>query len=298
MEIRHLRAFLSVAKLMSFNKAADRLNYAQSSISSQIRALETELGVRLFDRLGRRIMLTEAGDRLIPYATKIVDLAEETHGEISGLGQLEGSLTIRIPETLGVYRLPPVIAEFTNRYPRVRLHFTTCSHEGLQKDLRQGTTDLAFLLAESVHSADMDVEALGFEPIVLVAPANHRLANEANVCTRDLRGETILLSRVDCSYRPLFEKILEEENIVLDSTLVFHSVETLKRCVMAGAGITALPLVSVIGEIQQGTLSKLAWREGEFEVAVLMIWSRERWLSSSLTAFMDITRKHLTGEAS
>jgi DNA-binding transcriptional LysR family regulator len=235
---------------------------------------------------------------LIPYATKIVDLAKETHGEIGGIGQPEGSLTIRIPESLGVYRLPLVITEFTNRRPKVRLNFTTCSHEGLQKDLRQGTTDLAFLLAESIHSADMEVEALGFEPIVLVAHASHRLANEAIVRTRDLSGETILLSRVDCSYRPLFEKILEEESISLDSTLVFHSVETLKRCVMAGAGITVLPLVSVNEEIERGKLVRLAWHEGEFDVAVLMIWYRERWLSPSLTAFMDITRKHLAGQPS
>jgi len=297
MEIRHLRAFLTVAKLMSFNKAADRLNYAQSSISAQIQTLEGELGVRLFDRLGRRIMLTDAGERLVPYATRIVDLAEETHGEIGGSNQPEGSLAIRIPETLGVYRLPPVITEFSSRFPRVRLNFTTCAHESLQKDLRQGITNLAFLLAESIHSADMDVEALGFEPVVLVASPEHRLGKERLVRTVDLRGEKILLTRVDCSYRRLFEGILEEGGIPIDSTVIFHSVETLKRCVMAGMGITVLPLISATDDIRRGRLKRLAWREGEFEVAVLMIWYRERWLSPSLTAFMDIARRHLAGRA-
>ena len=86
MEIRLLKTFLTVAGLLSFNKAAERLNYAQSSISAQIQALETQLGVRLFDRLGRRILLTEAGEQLIPYAEKIIDLADETQAEIGGAG--------------------------------------------------------------------------------------------------------------------------------------------------------------------------------------------------------------------
>ena len=84
MEIRHLTTFLTVAKLLSFNKAASRLNYAQSSVSAQIQALEEDLGVQLFDRMGRYILLTEAGERLIQYAEKIIDLADETRGGNQG----------------------------------------------------------------------------------------------------------------------------------------------------------------------------------------------------------------------
>jgi len=143
----------------------------------------------------------------------------------------------------------------------------------------------------------MDVEALGFEPVVLVASPEHRLGKERLVRTVDLRGEKILLTRVDCSYRRLFEGILEEGGIPIDSTVIFHSEETLKRCVMAGMGITVLPLISATDDIRRGRLKRLAWREGEFEDAVLMIWYRERWLSPSLTAFMDIARRHLAGRA-
>ena len=290
MEIRHLKTFLAVARLLSFNKAAERLNYAQSSISAQIQALEAELGVQLFDRLGRRILLTEAGERLIQYAERIVDLAEETGAEIGGDRDPEGSLTIRIPESLGIHRLPPVINEFSNRFRRVRLNFTTCAHEGLQKDLRKGVIDLAFLLTDSFHAGDLETEALGFESIVLVASPSHRLAKEKLVRTRDLKDDTLLLSTVDCSYRRLFEKILEEEGVPLEATRIFHSVETLKRCVMEGTGITVLPEVSVSEEIKKGQLTRLRWEEGQLEVAVLMIWSKERWLSPTLKAFMEVIR--------
>ena len=293
MEIRHLRTFLTVARLLSFNKAAERLNYAQSSISAQIQVLEEELGVRLFDRLGRRIALTEAGERLIRYSERIIDLADEAQAEAGGDGEPEGSLTIRIPESLGIHRLPSVVREFSRRCPKVRLNLTTCAHEGIRKDLRKGVIDLAFLLTESIKAADIEVEVLRFESIVPVASPDHRLAKKKVVATRDLQGETVLLSRVDCSYRRTFERTLEDQGVSPGTTLVFHSVETLKRCVMEGVGVTILPEVSVAREIEEGELARLRWEEGSFEVALLMIRSRARWISPTLSAFLETTRQIL-----
>jgi DNA-binding transcriptional LysR family regulator len=298
MEIRHLRSFLAVARLQSFHKAAEHLHYAQSSISAQIRALETELDVRLFERLGRRIMLTEAGERLIEYAEKIVDLSDETRVEIGGGGEPEGSLTVRIPESLGTHRLTPVIRDFSTRFPKVRLTFRTCAHETLPKDLRKGVTDLAFLLAESIHSADVEVEALGFESVVLVASPDHRLARKALVKTRDLAGEPLLLSTVDCSYRRLLERTLREQDVSMAGPLMFTSIETLKRCVMAGVGISILPWIAVSEEVTRGKLSRLAWEEDTLEVAVLMIWYKQRWLSPTLKSFMDTAREVLNEHVS
>ncbi len=295
MEIRHLRTFLTVARLLSFNKAADRLHYAQSSISAQIQALEEELGVQLFDRLGRRILLTEAGERLIPYAEKIIGLADETRTEIGGGAEPEGSLTIRIPESLGVHRLPSIIYEFSVRFPGIRLNLINCAHETLQKELRAGSIDLAFLLTESFHAADVEVEALGVESLVLVACPANPLARKRLVRTRDLAGETLFLSKVDCSYRRLFERILEEDGIPLEATRTFHSVGFLKQCVIAGAGISILPEVAVSEELEKRQLARLRWEEGDLEVSILMIWSKGRWVSPTLTAFMEIVRKDLKG---
>ena len=293
MEIRQLKTFRAVAALLSFNRAAERLNYAQSSISAQIQALEEELGVQLFDRLGRRIMVTEAGERLLQYAEKILDLADETMAEIAGAKEPQGSLTIRIPESFGVYRLPPVIKQFHALFPKVRLHFITCADEGLQKDLRKGITDLAFLLSESIQASDLGVKVLGFESIVIVAHPEHPLAAKSVVHTRDLEGETLLLSKVDCSYRKSFQQILEEEKVRLNLSLEFYSVEAIKRSVMVGAGITILPEVAVAEEIARGRLVALAWEEEKLDVATLMIWFKERWLSPTLKAFMEITSRLL-----
>jgi DNA-binding transcriptional LysR family regulator len=291
MEIRQLRSFQVVANLLSFNKAAGQLHYAQSSISAQIQALEEELGVQLFDRLGRRVQLTETGVQLLQYANKILDLVEETRSEVAGGKAPLGSLTIRIPETLGVHRLPPVIKDFHSRFPKVQLNFITCAHEGLEKDLRKGITDLAFLLAESISASDLMVETVGFESVVLVASPYHPLAAKGTVHNRDLAGETILLSRVDCSYRRIFEQMLDQEEVSKFHRLEFYSVEVIKRSVMAGVGIALLPEVAVAEEIARKELALLPWAEEKIEVAILMIWYKERWVSPALKAFMEITRK-------
>ncbi len=291
MEIRQLKSFRTVANLLSFNKAADQLHYAQSSISVQIQTLEEELGVQLFDRLGKRIQLTETGVLLFEYANKILDLVDETGSAVARDKEPVGSLTVRIPETFGVHRLPAVLNAFHSRFPKVQLNFITCALEGLEKDLRKGVTDLAFLLAESINAPDLEVETLGFETVVLVAGPGHPLSAKRSVHTRDLAGATILLSRVDCSYRRIFEEILKQEEVAAFSKFEFHSVEVIKHSVMSGLGVTVLPEVAVAEEVRRKRLVVLPWSEGGIEVAILMIWFRDRWISPTLQAFMDVTRK-------
>ena len=111
------------------------------------------------------------------------------------------------------------------------------------------------------------------------------------VRAQDLKGETILFSKVDCSYRRSLESILDIENIRYDATLEFNSVAAIKQCVMTGVGITILPEITVAEDISQGRLAALSWSEGTLEVASLMIWYRDRWLSPTLSAFMEIVRE-------
>ncbi len=293
MELRQLKTFVTVARLLSFNRAAEELNYAQSSISAHIHALEKELGVQLFDRLGRCIMLTEAGEHLLSYAKKMLDLEEETLTAMKEGIETRGSLTIRVPETLCGYRFPELLRRFHTLAPGVTLQLITCAHEGLARDLRKGVTDLAFLLTESVSAGDLGVEALGTEPLALVCSPDHRLAARDLVTTADLQGETLLLSRVDCSYRQLLEQLMAEEKVLPGTTLELNSVAAIKQCVARGLGITLIPTVAVKHEMTQGILLALPWSEGVAEVASLMIWLHDRWLSPTLQAFMQLARETL-----
>jgi DNA-binding transcriptional LysR family regulator len=293
MEIRQLRSFINVARLLSFNRAAKKMHYAQSSVSAQIHALEEELSVKLFDRLGKTIILTEAGERLVQYAEKITALEEETRSELKSEGRPRGSLTIRMPESLGIYRFPPVIKEFVSKHPGVRLNFTACTHEGLQQDLRKGVTDLGFLLTESINDADLEAEVLGFENIMLVAATGHPLTMKKQVRANDLMEETFLLSKVDCSYRRSFENILEAQGIPIQNTIMFNSVASLKECAIQGLGLTVLPKMAVAAEIASKKLAPVKWKDNQFVVAILMVWYKERWISPKQKAFMATTRSFL-----
>ncbi|MBN1903537.1 MAG: LysR family transcriptional regulator [Deltaproteobacteria bacterium] len=119
MELRNLKAFLTVARLLNFRKAAEMLNYAQSSVSAQIRILEEELGKSLFQRMGRAIVLTDAGQELLQYAQKITALEQEAMGAVTGTKSRQGRISLRIPQTIGSCFLPDILAGFYKDHPNV-----------------------------------------------------------------------------------------------------------------------------------------------------------------------------------
>jgi len=292
-EFRQLQTFKAVADHRSFHKAANAIHYAQSTVSAQIMALEEDLGVKLFDRLGRSIVLTEVGASLYQYACKMLELAETARADLTAKTHLTGSLTIRVPESFCTYQLPPIIAKFHAQMPEVQLRFITCAQDGLGQDLRKGITDLAFLLAESIQSRDLRAEILGTERLVLVASPGHPLAGLNEIRTDLLADQTLLLSRVDCSYRRLLEQMLQDAGCQSKIILEFNSMAAIIANVIAGLGVTLIPQVAVEAEVKSKKLVILPWTESGLEVAQLMIWHHEKWLTPVLKSFMDTTREVL-----
>jgi len=293
MELRDLKTFVVVADLLNFNQAGKALHAAQSTISVRIGLLEDELGLRLFDRLGRRVMLTEAGKRLQEYAKKLVDMEEEARGYVSCASGTGGALVIRIPESLAVERFPGIVGRFQARYPKVRLRLLPCAMNGLTEDLRRGVTDLAFVLAYEVLSRDMRSAFLGVEPLVVAAAASHPLAALPQVGPRDVAETPLLLTTSDCSYRRMFEAVLAEAGLQPHIGVECGSVAAVVRYVAAGLGITIVPAVAIRRELAEGSLVALPWAEGPLEAGVLMLWHKDKWLSPALTAFMDLCRADL-----
>jgi DNA-binding transcriptional LysR family regulator len=197
MELRHIRTFRVVARFLNFTKASEELNLAQSSVSAQIKALEDELGVRLFDRIGRRVLLTTAGEKLSHYARRMEEMTEEILSEVTGVSETRGSLTIRTPETLATVYFPEIIRRFHGEYPGVRLDFINCSDRQLREELNSGRIDLAFLMIDSVDIPEVKVRMLRAEPLVVVAGPGHPLTKKKAVATKEFEGQTILMARTD-----------------------------------------------------------------------------------------------------
>lgn len=220
----------------------------------------------------------------------MLDIEAATLSDVKGRNQPQGSLTIRAPQSIGKGYLSRVVGEFRERYPRVSFNFNTCAFHGLEHELETGVTDLAFLLAESIHSSKLRAEPLRFERLLVVSNVNNPLSSKAKVCVRDLADQSIFLPNADCGYRMVFERMLTEANITPQTVLEFSAVEMLKDCLKSSQGVAMIPAMTVQQEIDRGELSVLQWEEEPLETAVLMIWHKEKWLSPSLRAFMETAR--------
>ncbi|MNM14964.1 HTH-type transcriptional regulator GltR [compost metagenome] len=292
MESRHLFTFLEVVEAGSFTRAAQKLDYAQSSITAQIQALEQELGQPLFDRIGKKIVLTDAGRRLLPYARQIMRMHSMAEEDLRAHSGVSGLLRIGAPESLAAFRLPGIISEYRSKFPQVEIILRPGSCWELREMSRTGEMDLSFLLQEEFSDKDLHVETLIDEEMALVAPVGHRLSNGIQVSPDDLRNETILHTETGCSYRLLFERYLNASGVYPDPKLEFWSIEAIKQCVMAGLGLSLLPLVTVRKELEEGRLARLLWDDSTHRVATQMAFHHKKWRSPALEAFLETTRKH------
>lgn len=290
MELRQLATFREVANMLSFTRAAEALDYAQSSVSSQIQELETELGTPLFERLSKRILLSDAGRRLLPYAERMLQLADEARAAVPSAEEPSGTLTIVTPESLCIHRLPPVLAQFRARYPLVQVIFRPTDGIDFRRTLAEGRADMAFCYGELQSFPDLNTEPLVREPLALFAHPEHPLSRRSRVETRMLHGETLLLTEVGCVYRERFERILSAAGVHPASTVEFSSIEAIKQCVIAGMGLSLLPEVTVRDELARGRLVALPWTEQDFGLVTLMAWHRDKWFSPALRALIALSR--------
>lgn len=293
MEIRQLKTFWTLASTCSFSRTAEVLNYVPSTITMQIKALEEELGVKLLDRLGKSVILTDAGQRLLPYANKILNDIEEARYVSSKSEELTGTITIGADEVLCTYRLPALLRVFRERYPHVRLLFRPLSSHSLKQSLREGNVDVVFMLDEPIVSTDLHTELLMNESFLMVVSPNHPLASCSTLRIEDFNREQILLSEKGCSYRTFFYHTLLRKGADSLTELEFNSVEAIKQCAMVGLGIALLPEMSLKGELERGELITLPWDLSEIQFATQMLWHQEKWISPSMKEFIELARSVL-----
>ncbi len=292
MESRHLFTFLTVVETGSFTAAARKLDYAQSSVTAQMQALEQELGTPLFDRIHKRILLTDAGRRLQPYAQEIARMHNLARAAIGSGDQLGGVLHIGAPESLAAFRLPPIIKEFRQQYPSVQIILKPGACSDLHERLRRGELDIVFLLQPHMEDYELKVDLLVEEQMALVAPPEHRLATLPVVEPVHLRHETILNTESGCNYRVLFEKVLNRHGIFPDPSIEFWSNEAIKQCVMAGLGLAFLPFITVQRELEERKMTALNWDDTDQRVCTYISYHTKKWQSPAQSRFIELTHRH------
>ncbi len=299
MELRQLKTFCTLVETHSFTKTAEALHYAQSSVTAQIQALEKEFQVALFDRLGKRVVLTEAGQRFLWYAQQVLQLTEEAQSVVPGSNEPSGTLTIGVPETLCTYRLPAILQRFRTRFPHVNLCIQpafSLQREALRRMMGEGQLDVTFLLKPQTQIDGLVIEPLIHEPFQFIAPPDHPLTHLSRMTPADIQGATILVTdMLQEEYHSLFqsERILAGQSALLS----FNSTEAIKQCVLAGIGIGVVPKVSIISEVAQGQLIPLNWVGPELAFVTQVAWHKDKRLSPAFQAFLQVTREVLASSS-
>ncbi|WP_336757847.1 LysR family transcriptional regulator [Paenibacillus sp. USHLN196] len=293
MEIRQLKTFWTLASTCSFHQTAELLSYVPSTITMQIKSLEEELGVKLLDRLGKKVVLTDAGHQFLPYATKILNDVEEAKCISSQDGELAGTVVIGADEVLCAYLLPALFKRFRADYPGVRLLFRPLSGQELKSSLREGHADVVFVLDEPIASKDLHSEFLKDETFQMVVSPDHMLASRSALVIDDFHKQHFLLTEKNCSYRTHFDQSIMKKGADALTELEFHSVEAIKQCVVAGLGIALLPEMALKKELSEGEVIALPWDLSDVSFSAQMLWHREKWISPSIAAFMEVAKSEL-----
>lgn len=293
MDFKQLNAFLTIGRLQSFTKAAQELGYAQSSITTQIKSLENELEVKLFERIGKNVTLTHEGRKLIPYAKQMLKLSDDIKSSITTADTPTGTLTIGAAESLCVLRLPEILKKYRELYPNVDVSIKFGSCADFRHFLSNNIVDVAFSLGVKIDSTEFISEIELPEKMLLLAYPGHPLIKKEKILPSDISNESLILTDTGCSYRAAFENILRDAGITPNVALETGSVQAIKQFTMSGLGISLLPKVAVTDEIDSGRLVPLNWAGPGFNIISQVLYHKDKWISPALREFLNLAKQFL-----
>ena len=291
MELKNLRTFQAVVDQGSYPRAAERLGYTQSTVTVHIQQLEEELGVPLFQRVGRRMTLTQAGEQALAQTRELLLAAER----LSQLG-LErqapsGTLRVDMAETLLCYKTQPVIQKFRKLAPQVRLIIRSRNCLDIAENVRSGACDLGVGYDMDWSRDVLEVEPMGeYEVILLAAP---QFAHRDFTTPGQRKPVSLVTDEPDSIFRRRLEEYLRARNITLDATLELWSIETIKRCVMSNLGFTYLPRFAAQGELADGRLVELIAPISGVRFPTLCARHKNRWITPAMELCMQLLRETL-----
>jgi len=296
MELHQLEAFHAVARHRSFTRAAETLHLTQPAVTRQIAALESELKTRLFDRLGRTVRLTAAGEALHRYAEPILRLAREAREAVadieSGAG---GRLTVGASNTLATYVLPPLLRRFRAAHGRVEIAVHTGVSGRVLDMARAGEVDVGLVTSAGEEPGDESLTALtlaDYETCVVLPPGHPLLesaSRKAGMAAAALADVPLILMEPGTNLRAYVDRLLGAAGVEEQVAMELDNVEAIKRMIEAGLGVSLLPRVAVNDEVNAGRLAALPL--ADFPRAnrrILLVWRRDKYLSAPLRRFIAL----------
>ena len=289
MEFREISTFLQVAQYQSFSKAARHLGYSQAAVTIQIKQLEQELGVHLFDRIGKQISLTHQGQVFYQYAVSIRNDLEQAKNAVSDPSTLSGKLCLGTIESICASIFPDLLAEYHRLHPEVTISIVTDSPGVLLDRMNENTIDIVYLLDRRIYDNRWCKTLEEPEENIFVASPDHELA----LVKRELELDEVLrfpffLTEKDASYRHMLEQYLASINRSVKPFLEIGSTEFIIHMLLKNTGISFLPKFTVQRELQQKQLTALNVRGFQMQTWRQIFYHKDKWVTMEMDAFLRL----------
>jgi DNA-binding transcriptional LysR family regulator len=239
--LRQMRVFAVLARNLSFTRAARELHLTQPAVSQQVKLLEAEIGLPLFEQIGRKVQLTAAGTELLHYANQMLDLVREAGEALAAMrGLKRGVLKLGAVST-AKYFAPSLLAAFTPDYPEVRIKFSVGNREEIVKQLGANDIDLV-IMGRPPRELDTIAEPFAQHPLVIIAAPDHPLARKRRIQLRELASENFLIREDGSGTRASLEHVFRDHGCTYRASMEMSSNETIKQAVMAGLGVSFISM--------------------------------------------------------
>ena len=286
--LERLRVFHAVAQAQSFTAAAESLHLTQSGVSKHIKAMEEELGVPLFDRLGKKVSLTQAGEILHEAAREVMDAVASAEQRIQELGGLSrGRLRVGASFPVGLYVLPRILAAYRNEYPGIEVTLAISTTASITAKVLDNKVDFGLVSADVQHPKLLSF-AFMTDELVVIVPPEHKWVNRRNIRAEELPGETFIFAARGAGARATVEDRLKAKGIALPNILDFVNIEGVKHAVEAGLGVSAQPRVAIQREVDAGSLVALRLADMDSEIQYVYICRKKQIPSSAQKVFVEM----------
>lgn len=287
MDLRNLRTFIYVAELASFTRAANILGYSQSTVSFQIKQLETELGTRLFERINHTVTLTERGHEALQYAHQISELAREMESDLHSEKKITGCIRLAMADSLCSSLLGNSFIRFQRQYPGVALKIMAAGTEEMFRLLNHNEADLVFTLDSHIYNTEYVIVQEEQIHAHFVAGTEFPLSLDESIPIQALMNQPFLLTENGMSYRRLMEEQLAALSLEVSPVLEIGNAEQLCRLVELGAGISFLPDYVTEKAVTEGRIVRLPVRDFEVSLWKQLLYHRDKWVSPAMQAVIE-----------
>ncbi len=283
MDTQNLRAFVQVAECGSFSAAAERLHLTQPAVSKRVALLEDQLGAELFDRIGRKVSLTEAGRALLPHARSVQQellAAEQSVRDLAG--NVAGNLRLATSHHIGLHRLPPVLSFFKHTYPEVQIDIDFMDSEQAYELIMQGEVELAVVTLAPQAERSVIAEPVWHDPLDFMVAVDHPLARARRLDLARLASHPAVLPGLTTYTGQIVKGLFDRHGLQLQVSMATNYLETIRMLASVGLGWTVLPR-----SMADATLRRLEIGGARIERTLGVVYHRGRSLSRAARAFID-----------